>query len=131
VGSGVTAIAAGGNHSLFIKSDGSLWVMGWNSAVADHTADRPWIQIVRRSVCHSGRLQVSAMTHRLPSLLINRLWLPPAAIAVTPLATICSGAVSSIIVGTVTQLAIALPPMAHKLPFFLETDCDPILRQSL
>jgi alpha-tubulin suppressor-like RCC1 family protein len=26
--SGVIAIAAGGNHSLFVKSDGSLWVMG-------------------------------------------------------------------------------------------------------
>lgn len=27
---GVTAIAAGGDHSLFIKSDGSLWGMGFN-----------------------------------------------------------------------------------------------------
>ena len=26
----VTAIAAGGNHSLFLKSDGSLWAMGDN-----------------------------------------------------------------------------------------------------
>ena len=30
VASNVTAIAAGGNHSLFIKSDGSLWAMGQN-----------------------------------------------------------------------------------------------------
>jgi alpha-tubulin suppressor-like RCC1 family protein len=30
VASGVTAIAAGGDHSLFLKSDGSLWGMGWN-----------------------------------------------------------------------------------------------------
>lgn len=30
VASGVTAIAAGGDHSLFIKSDGSLWGMGDN-----------------------------------------------------------------------------------------------------
>jgi alpha-tubulin suppressor-like RCC1 family protein len=30
VASGVTAIAAGGSHSLFLKSDGSLWAMGWN-----------------------------------------------------------------------------------------------------
>jgi alpha-tubulin suppressor-like RCC1 family protein len=30
VGSGVTAIAAGGYHSLFLKSDGSLWAMGFN-----------------------------------------------------------------------------------------------------
>ena len=30
VASGVIAIAAGGYHSLFIKSDGSLWGMGYN-----------------------------------------------------------------------------------------------------
>lgn len=30
VSNGVTAIAAGGDHSLFIKSDGSLWAMGMN-----------------------------------------------------------------------------------------------------
>lgn len=32
VSSNVTAIAAGANHSLFLKSDGSLWAMGNNSA---------------------------------------------------------------------------------------------------
>ena len=30
VASNVTAIAAGGNHSLFLKNDGSLWAMGHN-----------------------------------------------------------------------------------------------------
>ena len=30
--SGVTAISAGGNHSLYIESDGSLWAMGLNSS---------------------------------------------------------------------------------------------------
>ena len=30
VAGGVTAIAAGGYHSLFLKSDGSLWGMGWS-----------------------------------------------------------------------------------------------------
>ncbi len=39
VASGVTAIAAGYNHSLFLKSDGSLWAMGWNiyGALGDGT----------------------------------------------------------------------------------------------
>lgn len=32
VASNVTAIAAGGEHSLFLKSDGSLWAMGMNSS---------------------------------------------------------------------------------------------------
>jgi alpha-tubulin suppressor-like RCC1 family protein len=32
VSSGVTAIAAGENHSLFLKSDGSLWAMGDNDS---------------------------------------------------------------------------------------------------
>ena len=32
VASNVTAIAAGDGHSLFIKSDGSLWAMGYNSS---------------------------------------------------------------------------------------------------
>jgi alpha-tubulin suppressor-like RCC1 family protein len=32
VGSGVTAIAAGNEHSLFLKSDGSLWAMGNNDS---------------------------------------------------------------------------------------------------
>ena len=31
VASGVTAIAAGANHSLFVKSDGSFWDLGENS----------------------------------------------------------------------------------------------------
>jgi alpha-tubulin suppressor-like RCC1 family protein len=30
VASNVTAIAGGSEHSLFLKSDGSLWAMGWN-----------------------------------------------------------------------------------------------------
>src|SRR5690242_1866119 len=30
VASNVMAIAAGAEHSLFLKSDGSLWVMGYN-----------------------------------------------------------------------------------------------------
>ncbi len=31
VASNVTAIAAGGAHSLFLKGGGSLWAMGWNA----------------------------------------------------------------------------------------------------
>jgi hypothetical protein len=31
VASNVTAIAGGYGHSLFLKSDGSLWAMGWNN----------------------------------------------------------------------------------------------------
>jgi alpha-tubulin suppressor-like RCC1 family protein len=39
VAGGVTAIAAGNSHSLFLKSDGSLWGMGFNSfgALGDGT----------------------------------------------------------------------------------------------
>ena len=29
--SNITAVAAGGGHSLFLKSNGSLWVTGWNA----------------------------------------------------------------------------------------------------
>jgi hypothetical protein len=32
VASNVTAIAAGMSYSLFLKSDGSLWAMGWNQS---------------------------------------------------------------------------------------------------
>ncbi len=41
VASNVTAIAVGGGHSLFLKSDGSLWVMGWNAygQLGDGTTD--------------------------------------------------------------------------------------------
>jgi alpha-tubulin suppressor-like RCC1 family protein len=40
VAGGVTAIAAGIGHSLFLKSDGSLWAMGWNAygALGDGTS---------------------------------------------------------------------------------------------
>ena len=30
VASNVVAVAAGYNHSLFVKTDGTLWAMGWN-----------------------------------------------------------------------------------------------------
>lgn len=42
VASDVTAIAAGNNHSLFIKSDGSLWAMGANNCgeLGDGTYNR-------------------------------------------------------------------------------------------
>ena len=42
VAGGVTAIEAGDNHSLFVKSDGSLWVMGDNTAgqLGDGTYNR-------------------------------------------------------------------------------------------
>ena len=51
----VTKIAAGAEHSLFLKSDGSLWAMGWNfyGALGDGTffnqTDRPE-QIVASNV---------------------------------------------------------------------------------
>ena len=42
VAGGVTAVAAGRGHSLFLKSDGSLWAMGWNAAgqLGDGTYDQ-------------------------------------------------------------------------------------------
>ena len=41
VASSITAIAAGGGHSLFLKSNGSLWAMGWNGygQLGDGTTD--------------------------------------------------------------------------------------------
>jgi alpha-tubulin suppressor-like RCC1 family protein len=41
VASNVTAIAVGGGHSLFLKSNGSLWAMGWNAygQLGDGTTD--------------------------------------------------------------------------------------------
>jgi len=43
VAGGVIAIAAGYRHSLFVKSDGSLWGMGWNfyGQLGDGTFTRP------------------------------------------------------------------------------------------
>jgi len=40
VGSNVTAIAAGEQHSLFLKGDGSLWAMGTGSALGDGIGNR-------------------------------------------------------------------------------------------
>lgn len=41
VASNVTAIAAGGGHTLFLKSNGSLWAVGWNAygQLGDGTTD--------------------------------------------------------------------------------------------
>jgi alpha-tubulin suppressor-like RCC1 family protein len=62
VASNVMAIAAGGMHSLFLKSDGSLWAMGWdyNGELGDganNNTDRPE-QIVTSGVTAiaAGRL---------------------------------------------------------------------------
>jgi len=43
VGGNVTAIAGGNYHSLFLKSDGSLWAMGYNSngQLGDGTTTAP------------------------------------------------------------------------------------------
>jgi len=55
------------------------------------------------------------MPHRLPSLLRNRLWLPPAAMAVTPLATICSGPSLLVVVPSPSSPS-PLNPIAQRLP---------------
>ena len=59
VSGGVVAIAAGGNHSLFVKSDGSLWTMGWNlqGQLGDGTTNG---SNVPKQVVSSGVVAVAA-----------------------------------------------------------------------
>jgi hypothetical protein len=56
VSSNVTAIAAGYAHSLFLKSNGSLWAMGWNQygQLGDGTTDHGLY--TQPSRADSGRL---------------------------------------------------------------------------
>ena len=59
VASGVTAVAAGRYHSLFIKSDGSLWGMGYNGqgqlGAGDHGSSR-----VPEEILSSGVTAIAA-----------------------------------------------------------------------
>ena len=60
------------------------------------------------------------MAQRLPSLLRNRLWVPPAAIAVTLLATIFSGVLVPVWLNVPSpNWPEPLPPMAQRLPSLL------------
>ena len=64
VASNVTVIAAGINHSLFLKSDGSLWAMGanWGGQLGDGTyakTNRP------EQIVASGVTTIAARDHSL------------------------------------------------------------------
>ena len=56
----VTQIAAGGNHTLFTKSDGSLWVMGDNSYGQLGLGPMPAMTNVPHQIVSNGVLLLSA-----------------------------------------------------------------------
>ncbi len=63
VASGVTAMAGGWGHSLFVKSDGSLWGMGYNAdgQLGDATAE-PYPDCPTNSVTRPQKIDASNVT---------------------------------------------------------------------
>jgi alpha-tubulin suppressor-like RCC1 family protein len=63
----VTAIAAGEYHSLLLKSDGSLWVMGWNEfgQLGDRNDSRPDAAIPEKIVATNVTAIAAGWNHSL------------------------------------------------------------------
>ena len=78
VASNVTAIATGLNHSLYLKSDGSLWAMGWNSygQLGDGTTDNGNYQTNRPEQIEVSNVKAIAAGYRHSLFLKNdgSLW---------------------------------------------------------
>jgi hypothetical protein len=57
VSNNVTAVSGGSGHSLFLKSDGSLWGMGWN--VIGQLGDGTYSSTNRPELIVSGAIHLS------------------------------------------------------------------------
>ena len=66
--SGVTEIAAGEHHSLFVKTDGSLWAMGYNNHGQLGDGERLQIAILPLRLLLLGSVRLP-LGHRFSSFL--------------------------------------------------------------
>ena len=72
----VTAIAAGEYHSLLLKSDSSLWVMGWNEfgQLGDSNNSRPEVNIPEKIVATNVTAIAAGWNHSLFLKSDGSLW---------------------------------------------------------